>query len=332
MANSELLSYVKQVMDLETSLYTNLDLQDGFSDSVKSEMPDSPPKPCYETVKEPVCPSPPIFEAELKKQVIDSVLAGIGLIIMGAVLTWSSVDKDFPFILTLLFSLESVLGILFLVCIPKFVKDTRTKKKAEYTAALNVYHGKNDEYRKLVPEVAKRNEARKQEYKADMEEYGKCVERYKGRCEKSEQYIWDAGVQLKSALEQLYSADVIYPKYRNLVAVTMIYEYLASGRCSELEGPNGAYNLYEMELRQNIIIGQLSSILDRLEQIRSNQFTLYNELEKSNQESARLLSDISNNVEFNRYASEETAKANAAIAQNTEATKYYTLFNAAKRK
>lgn len=214
---------------------------------------------------------------------------------------------------------------------PLFVQAANTKK-AEYAAALNVYNEKNDEYRKLVPEVAKRNEARKQEYKADMEEYGKCVERYKGRCEKSKQYIWDAGVQLKSALEQLYSADVIYPKYRNLVAVTMIYEYLASGRCSELEGPNGAYNLYEMELRQNIIIGQLSSILERLEQIRGNQFTLYNELEKSNQESARLLSDISNNVEFNRYASEETAKANAAIAKNTEATKYYTLFNAAKRK
>ena len=132
--------------------------------------------------------------------------------------------------------------------------------------------------------------------------------------------------------DSIYSANVIYPKYRNLVAVTTIYEYLASGRCDTLEGADGAYNLYEMELRQNIVIGQLSSVLDSLEQIKSNQFTLYSEIAESNRKSAELLSDISDNVEFNRYASEETAKANAAVAQNTEATKYYTLFNAAKRK
>lgn len=332
MANSELLSYVKQVMDLETSVYTNQRLQDGFSDSVKSEMPESPPKPCYETIQEPMRPNPPVFKINPKIDAILMIIVGAMFIIGGIVfMMWMISDEIFSVIMVIGIMFLFWLGMVLIRAVPLFIQNTNTKK-AEYTAALNVYNEKNDEYRKLVPEVAKRNEARKQKYKADMEEYGKCVERYKGRCEKSKQYIWDAGVQLKSALEQLYSADVIYPKYRNLVAVTMIYEYLASGRCSELEGPNGAYNLYEMELRQNIIIGQLSSILDRLEQIRGNQFTLYNELEKSNQESARLLSDISNNVEFNRYALEETAKANAAIAQNTEATKYYTLFNAAKRK
>ena len=55
-----------------------------------------------------------------------------------------------------------------------------------------------------------------------------------------------------------------------------------SGRCFELEGPDGAYNLYEMELRQNVIIGQLSSIVSDLEQIRNNQFLLYQELQKAN--------------------------------------------------
>ena len=45
-----------------------------------------------------------------------------------------------------------------------------------------------------------------------------------------------------------------------------------------------------------------------------------------------MLLNISDNVEFNRYASKETEKSNAVIAQNAEATKYYTLFNGAKRK
>ena len=67
-----------------------------------------------------------------------------------------------------------------------------------------------------------------------------------------------------------------------MVAIATINEYLMSGRCFELEGPNGAYNLYEMELRQNIIIGQLSTIINSLEQIRNNQFSLYQELVKAN--------------------------------------------------
>ena len=38
-----------------------------------------------------------------------------------------------------------------------------------------------------------------------------------------------------------------------------------------------------MELRQNIIIGQLSNIISGLEQIKSNQFSLYKELVKANE-------------------------------------------------
>lgn len=133
---------------------------------------------------------------------------------------------------------------------------------------------------------------------------------FTGECKKSRESIIEAGNHLKDALEQVYSVDVIFPKYRNLVAVTTIYEYLASGRCDTLEGADGAYNLYEMELRQNIIIGQLSSVLDSLEQIKNSQFTLYSELEESNRKSADLLSNISDNVEFSRYASEEIAKSN----------------------
>ena len=88
--------------------------------------------------------------------------------------------------------------------------------------------------------------------------------------------------ELKSALSKYYEGDVIYPKYRNLPALTSIYEYLTSGRCSELTGSDGAYNLYESELRQNIVISQLNTIISNLEQIRQNQYTLYQEMVKIN--------------------------------------------------
>lgn len=217
---------------------------------------------------------------------------------------------------------------------PNAVKIPGANKKMsdEYAAAMEKYDKEMDAYKKRSAEAEVRNQEQEHAYQSEMAEYNQSMAVFTDECEKSRGTIIEVGNHLKNSLEHIYSANVIYPKYRNLVAVTTIYEYLASGRCDTLEGADGAYNLYEMELRQNIVIGQLSSVLDSLEQIKSNQFTLYSEIAESNRKSAELLSDISDNVEFNRYASEETAKANAAVAQNTEATKYYTLFNAAKRK
>ena len=59
----------------------------------------------------------------------------------------------------------------------------------------------------------------------------------------------------------------------------MFFEYLSAGRCDALEGTYGAYNLYESECRANLIISQLNQIFESLEQIKKNQFTVYNELQ-----------------------------------------------------
>ena len=125
---------------------------------------------------------------------------------------------------------------------------------------------------------------------------------------------WD----LKEALRTLYEENIIYPKYQNLVAVSTIYEYLASGRCDQLEGPNGAYNLYEMELRQNIVIGQLSTITEHLEQIKENQYTLYYEIQSANRNSESMLSSIGDDVKFSAYQ-------NAATAKNVETMRYISM-------
>mgnify|MGYP007024707781 CR=1 FL=1 len=53
-----------------------------------------------------------------------------------------------------------------------------------------------------------------------------------------------------------------FPKYRNLVAVSQIYEYILSGRCTELGGYQGAYNLYEQETRMDIVIMRLDDIYE----------------------------------------------------------------------
>ena len=39
-----------------------------------------------------------------------------------------------------------------------------------------------------------------------------------------------------------------------MTAMCTMYEYFVTGRCDKLSGADGAYNLYETEVRQNIII------------------------------------------------------------------------------
>lgn len=126
---------------------------------------------------------------------------------------------------------------------------------------------------------------------------------------------YDALSSLEKALRALYDENVVYPKYRNMIAMTTINEYLMSGRCSELEGPNGAYNLYEMELRQNIIINQLANIVSNLEQIRNSQFLLYQELLKANDTVEQMcyeLRKLNHTEKLNAYFNAVAAKAAAS--------------------
>ena len=84
----------------------------------------------------------------------------------------------------------------------------------------------------------------------------------------------------KGLLDELYDKDFIYGKYRNLPALTSIYEFFLTGRCDELTGPHGAYNLDEDEVRKDMVISQLSTVIDNLEQIKTGQYMLYQQVKK----------------------------------------------------
>lgn len=94
--------------------------------------------------------------------------------------------------------------------------------------------------------------------------------------------IDDESEEIENKLNQLYDLDIIFKKYRNLSAITMFFEYFSSSRVFELEGKDGAYNLYESELRQNVIISNLEKVNDNLEQIKENQYCMYNEMKNVN--------------------------------------------------
>lgn len=158
--------------------------------------------------------------------------------------------------------------------------------------------------------------------------------------------IQNAKEDTRVALDRMYNLDIIYPKYRNLVAVSMFYEYLASGRCDSLEGRDGAYNMYEGEVRAQLIINELGNVKKavwavnasigamstELRQIRENQGELYRSLESSRQTTERMadsVATLSKDVASAResaavtaYQAEATARAATAMQKIAEFDHY----------
>ena len=120
-------------------------------------------------------------------------------------------------------------------------------------------------------------------------------------------------------LTYMYDKKIIHPKYQNIVAMAQIYEYFDTGRCTELEGPNGAYNLYESELRANIIIDNLSEIATQLQVFNRNMSTLTNSILETN----KLLSSMKGSLERIEANTTLTAYNTQCIAYNTELLRRY---------
>lgn len=135
--------------------------------------------------------------------------------------------------------------------------------------------------------------------------------------------------QIENTLSRLYDLDVIFPKYRNLVAVVTMHEYLISGRCSELTGPYGTYTLYESESRQNRIICDLNQIKSMLADIRDMQHAIYEAIEESNYISGQIYSQNESLLASNRKIEENSAIAaynSKLIETNTKISAYIDVF------
>jgi uncharacterized membrane protein len=98
---------------------------------------------------------------------------------------------------------------------------------------------------------------------------------------------------LEEQLAEVYGLGVIHPKYHNIVAYASFYDYLDTKRCYILEGPDGAYDTFEEEVRMDAVILRLDRVVADLERIKENQYTLYRALGQVGESVAALSGDIS---------------------------------------
>lgn len=122
--------------------------------------------------------------------------------------------------------------------------------------------------------------------------------------------------QCDAELKRLYAVGIVHPNYHSFVPCAMFLEYLSTGRTHSLEatpGDQGAYNLYEEELK-------FKKISDQLEAIRQNQELLCQEVRNINQTVNELYGSVKQIEQYSKQTEQNTrvsAWCDAVTAYNT---------------
>lgn len=146
--------------------------------------------------------------------------------------------------------------------------------------------------------------------------------------------------KLETTLSELYSMRIngvlcLHPNYQGLVPVSIIYGYFDTGRCTQLQGHEGAYNLYEDERVKGLIINKLDGISQQLNKINGTMSYVASAIDSCNNRLSTLedagrrmeksLGSLNNNVNSlngnvsNRMGAIEANTANAAYYSEVSA-------------
>ena len=251
MGKEELIQYFEDAIALETEIVTQENLVSQFEAMSENK------KPVLVERKVQVAePDPNGLDSETNAVTFFLVaFTGLGIFLFTQLTEFSAADPIFwSLIVIAIFN-----GIILAIYLPE-----KKKWKEAYSKQRDMYNEDCDLCRK-------ENENRKEKFIYNQE----C---WKDSCTKMRTTLEKPLKETKENLERVYAKNIIYPKYRNLPALTSIYEYYVTGRCEELSGPYGAYNLYEDEVRKDNIISQLNTVIANLEQIKQNQYKLYEQV------------------------------------------------------
>lgn len=286
MSEVDLKAYTARAVELESAIYTQRELMSQHKNLIQHQRPVAPKRPDLCPPVKPVQPTDMVSSGRYNTfMVIIAILSIIGCGIFITALPMFG----------LIMSAACAYGLYNIL-------SNQSRDNNSVREAQRKYERDMVEYNQQMEDYYKRYNLASDNYSMMLQNWNNRVDEYDLKSEKIIQKHDDTLGALESTLQTHYEQNVIFPKYRNMVAITTINEYLMSGRCFELEGPNGAYNLYEMELRQNIIIGQLSTIISSLEQVRNNQFSLYQELVKANATVNDVLQEVHGVKENTRLA------------------------------
>ena len=239
MSKEEVLKYMKSAIDLETDIATQEAIIDLYQENHNHR------KPTKVLLPEPTPPEAPLMldnQASFKGNTMNGKGVGIGIIIVGIVMALLSMGLDVGSegkgIMLIICLVVAALGFIPIVYSSKKTKKINNALESKYQAKYTRY--------KAELERVKEDNAR------ITENYNRKIREWQSNDDINKEALYVPLNKTKDLLSELYSQDIIYPKYRNLPALTSMYEYFITGRCDEFAGPHGAYNLYEDEVRKDV--------------------------------------------------------------------------------
>lgn len=243
LSQSELLEYIKTAIGVETDLATQEQILNQCCADIQQR------KPILQLQE---LPNVPDVENGESSYALGIFYLTMGLIFFGCLPidgspAWLCLLAGIPF---------AIVGVLMIRNV--------SKRKARNNEKLLIHEQR-------VAIINKENEKREKAY---YEAVHQCSDSEHIICAEIQPHIMETRI----LLAKLYDKGIIYRKYCTLPALTSIYEYFITGRCTELTGLHGAYNLYEDELRKDTVISQLNTVIENLEQIRNNQYMLYQQV------------------------------------------------------
>ena len=257
-SSEELQTYLKQAIELETDIAIQEKIQ---SDYLKISEEKRPQLSLAELPPKPICEPNPAPDG------VKYIFWGIVIFMLGSWLV-SLANRLNGSVGAILLLAVLITSIVFIIRGFVFIIKNLNHKLA-YRKQMKKYHAKCASYEAYSQAVS-------EQYVSDMKIWERSNDEIVNMTSKPLK-------ETKELLEEYYSAGIVYPKYRNLPALASMYEYLITGRCESLTGPHGAYNLYEDEIRKDMVISQLSVVIQNLERIKQNQYMLYQQVKEIQQ-------------------------------------------------
>lgn len=311
---------LEEIQDLDDALKANL-----FIENYQAPAKMQTSAPVVKVIKEPV-PVAKVRHWGVLKSLIISLI--VGLLCIGAIyLAAGKTTQDYSI---LMYGFLIMSGVTFLGLLGMSVSINKQAKKYDaYLAQKNAY----DEYKRQKEEglttlktafnlacnqaMQKASEA----YETFTTERNRIIE---NEIEKLEKLIHESE-ELQRALNM---QNILHPKYRTLIAANTLLEYIETGRCTELAGPHGAYNLYESELRQNLIIMKIDVVIRKLDELKATMYRCCAAIEKVGKQMDRIhdeLRTLNATAVCTQQLTALSLTYAAATAANTEANKYLAL-------
>ena len=256
-----------------------------------------------------------------------------------------------------MFKLTAVGNIAWLVCtafFPWLLVKSYLEKKIQYNKnqreikKINTYNEEADAHNRerrsyWIGQLYKIEEDRKRKFSLTVQPH---IDREIKAIEKELKDV-------NFTLDGLYNLRIngilcIHPNYRGLIPVSVLYGYFDTGRCTQFQGHEGAYNLYEDEKMKGMIINRLDTVIQKLDELNSSMLYVAQAVEECNdrlqeleETGNRITGSIDNmnsrvsgtlNRVSNQMESIESNTANSAYYSmvSAEMAKFNTLYNLQK--